>query len=237
MKIDTDKIKNKKFTTPIKSETQKHSQEYRVLATLRYLYPNRFENVVTGESPDLQDKENSIGIEVTVAVDWRDMRASREFGNLQQKDGNYEKHKKAISSSGYSTLPIKEDIVAISTSGTKDGEQFFFQESIRKKIKKLQRYKTEFKKIGLAVILPEIPTSNAETHFCEWIAEVFEESITVVDFVYVISHRFCIFYDVQEDIIEKRTIDGMKAILLATIARMTAEGELSLNDEEWQERE
>lgn len=171
---------------------------------------------------------------MTATVDWRDMRASREFANLQQKDGNSENHKKAITSSGYSISPIKEDIVAISTSGTADGEQFFFQESIRKKIKNLQRYKTEFKKIGLAVILPEIPTSDAETHFCEWIKEVFDESSTVFDFVYVISHRFCIFYDVQEDVIEKRTIDGTEAILLATIARMTAEGELSLNDEEWQ---
>lgn len=233
MKIDTNKIKNKRFTTPIESEPQKHSQEYRVLATLRYLYPNRFENMITSESPDLQDKENGIGIEVTVAVDWRDMRASREFANLQQKDVNTEKYKKAIASSGYSIFPIKENRVAICTSGTSDGEKFFFQESIRKKIKYLQRYKTEFKKVGLAVILPEIPTSDAEVHFCEWIAEVFGKSSTVFDFVYVLSHRFCIFYDVQEEVVEKRTINETEAILLATIARMTAEGKLSLSDEEW----
>lgn len=130
-----DKIKNKKFTEPIKSEPLKHSQEYRVLATLRYLYPNRFENMVTGESPDLQDNENGVGIEVTVAVDFRDMRASREFANLQQKNGNTEKHKRAIVSNGYSILPIpiKEDMVAISTLSTSDGEKFFFQESIRRK--------------------------------------------------------------------------------------------------------
>lgn len=234
MKIDTNKIKNKRFTTPIESELQKHSQEYRVLATLRYLYPNRFENMITSESPDLQDKENGIGIEVTAAVDWRDMRASREFANLQQKDVNTEKHEKAIVSSGYSIFSLKENWVAICTSGTSDGEKFFFQESIRKKIKYLQRYKTEFKKIGLAVILPEIPTSDAEAHFCEWIAEVFGKSSTVFDFVYVLSHRFCIFYDVQEDVVEKRTINETETILLATIARMTAEGELSLSDWEWQ---
>ncbi len=234
MKIDTGKIKNKKFKEPIKSETQKHSQEYRVLATLRYLYPNKFDNMVTGESPDLQDKEIGIGIEVTAAVDWRDMRASREFANLRQIVGNVEKHKKAIVSSGYSILPVKEDVVAISSSGTSDGEKFFFQESIRKKINNLQRYKTEFKKIGLAVVLPEIPTLEAETHFCEWITEVFGNSSTVFDFVYVMSHRFCIFYNVKEDVAEKHTIKDTDAILLATIARMTAEGELSLSDKEWQ---
>lgn len=96
MRIDTDKIKNKKFIEPIKSEPQKHSQEYRVLATLRYLYPNRFENMVTDESPDLQDNKNGVGIEVTIAVDFRDMRASREFANLQQNNGNTEKYKKPL---------------------------------------------------------------------------------------------------------------------------------------------
>ena len=42
MKIDTEKIKNKKFTGPIEAKLQKYSQEYRALATLKYLFPNRF---------------------------------------------------------------------------------------------------------------------------------------------------------------------------------------------------
>ena len=88
MKIDTEKIKNKKFTGPIEAKLQKYSQEYRALATLKYLFPNRFKKMVKEESPDLQDKENGIGIEVTAAVDWRDMRAAREFANLQQGNGN-----------------------------------------------------------------------------------------------------------------------------------------------------
>lgn len=236
MKIDTDKIKNKKFIEPIKSKSQKHSQEYRVLATLRYLYPNRFENMVTGESPDLQDKENGIGIEVTAAVDFRDMRAYREFANLQQKNGNTEKHKRAIISSGYSilTIPIKEDIVAISTSGTSDGEKFFFQKSIRRKTEKLEQYRANFKRMGLAILLPESPTSYAENHFSEWISEVFDKSANLFDFVYVISHRFCLYYDMKVCIAEKHSLTQEESRLLATIARMTAEDELSLNDEEWQ---
>lgn len=235
MRIDTDKIKNKKFTEPIKSEPLKHSQEYRVLATLRYLYPNRFENMVTGESPDLQDNENGVGIEVTTAVDFRDMRASREFANLQQKNGNTEKHKRAIVSSGYSILPIpiKEDMVAISTSGTSDGEKFFFQESIRRKTEKIEQYQSNFKRMGLAILLPEIPTSYAENHFFEWISEVFEESAKLFDFVYVISYRFCLYYDMQASIAEKNPLTQDESRFLATIARMTAEDELSLSDEEW----
>ena len=235
MRIDTDKIKNKKFTEPIKSEPLKHSQEYRVLATLRYLYPNRFENMVTGESPGLQDNENGIGIEVTAAVDFRDMRASREFADLQQKNGNTEKRKRAIVSSGYSILPIpiKEDMVAISTSGTSDGEKLIFQESIRRKTEKIEQYQPNFKRMGLAILLPEIPTSYAESHFFEWISETIDESAKLFDFVYVISHRFCLYYDTKASIAEKNSLTQDESRLLAIIARMTAEGELSLSGEEW----
>lgn len=236
MRIDTDKIKNKKFIESIKSEPQKHSQEYRVLATLRYLYPNKFENMVTDESPDLQDNKNGVGIEVTVAVDFRDMRASREFVNLQQNNSNTKKYKKAIASSGYSIfpIPIKEDAVAISTSGTSDGEKFFFQASMRRKAGKLQLYRKNFRKIGLAILLSEIPTSYAENHLSEWISEMFDESPNLFDFVYVIFHRFCLYYDAQAKSTEKHSLTQDESRLLAKIGRMTAEGELTMSDIEWQ---
>lgn len=235
MKIDTDLVKNKKFPSSVKSSILKHSQEYRVLATLRYLHPDKFDTMITDESPDLQDSISNIGIEVTVAVDFRDMRASREFANLKQKNGNPEKHKKAIVSSGYSILPmpIKDDIVAISTSGTSDGEKFFFQESIRRKTEKLESYRANFKKMGLAILLPEIPTFYAENHFSEWISEVYDESPNLFDFVYVISHRFCLYYDTQANVVTKYLLTQEESRSLATIGRMTAEGELSLENDEW----
>ena len=39
MNIETDLVKKKEFSTSINSGIQKHSQEYKVLAILRYLYP------------------------------------------------------------------------------------------------------------------------------------------------------------------------------------------------------
>ena len=97
MKINTDLIKNKKFTFPIDATLLKRSQEYRVLATLRHLYPNSFEAMTTGESPDLQDSMNEMGIEVTCAVAENDMRASRAFSQLHQELLlNSQKHLKTI---------------------------------------------------------------------------------------------------------------------------------------------
>ena len=234
MKINTDLVKNKKYTTPIKSSALKHSQEYRVLATLRYLYPEKFDTMIAGEAPDLQDHANGLGIEVTVAVNENDMRASRAFSELYQgKLKNIERRKKAIESSGYSFIPRNDEKIAIATSGTADGEKHFFQESVRRKTKKLPQYRTNYKKIGLAILLPEIPTSYAEAHFIEWLSECLEETNNLFDFVYVISHRFCSYYDIQTNVTEKNSLTDHESRMLAKIGRMTAEGELSLTDPEW----
>ena len=235
MKINTEIVQNRKFEAAIKPCLLKHSQEYRVLATLRYLYPAKFDKMVTGEAPDLQDCENGIGIEVTAAVSENDMRASRAFSELyQDKPKDIEKRKKVIESSGYTFVPLVDNKDVISTSGTADGEKYFFQESIRRKSKKLERYHANYKEIGLAIILPEIPTSYAETNLSEWLSELLTESDNRFDFVYVISHRFCIQFDMQGNILEKHSLTSDENCWLVTIGRMTAEGELSFsNSEEW----
>ena len=234
MKINTNLVKNKSFSSAIIPKLLKHSQEYRVLATLRYLFPTKFNTMVTGESPDLQDSANEVGIEVTATVNGNDLKIARVFSNLYQgKLKDTVRRKKIIASSGYSFVPLRDNKVAISISGTADGEKRFFQESIRRKTKKLQQYRTNFKKIGLAVVLPEIPTSYAEEHVFEWISELLEETDDLFDFVYVISHRFCIYFNTQDNIREKHLLTDNESCLLSKIGRMTAEGELSLTDSEW----
>lgn len=150
MNIHTNLVKNKHFTSSIKSSILKYSQEYRVLATLRYVYPEKFDAMITGEAPDLQDSTSSTGIEVTVAVKADDMKVSRAFSELNQgKPKDIEKRKNIIESSGYSFVPLKGENVVISTSGTDDGEKSFFQQSILRKIKKLQQYRTNFRRLVL----------------------------------------------------------------------------------------
>lgn len=234
MKIDTDLIKNKKYVSSIKPYNQKYSQEYKVLAILRYLYPPKFSNMVKGESPDFQDNISNIGIEVVSAVKEGDMEASRAFSKLCRPESRTtEKNKKRIESSNYSIIPVQDDKVTISTMGTSEGEKIVFQKSIRKKSEKLRQYREKFKTIGLAILLPEIPTTYAEEHCLEWISEVLNESQNLFDFVYVLSHRFCIYYDTHKNASEKRFLTAKEYRLLSIIARMTAEGELSLSDSEW----
>lgn len=235
MKINTDLVIGKQYSTAIEPQLLKHSQEYRVLATLRYLYPSKFDNLIIGEAPDLQDCANSIGIEVTAAVQNNDMRASRALSELLRTDTkNVKKRKKSIEASGYTIVPLPGNKIAISTTGTADEEKKCFQESIRRKTKKLKQYQTKFRQLGLAILLPEIPTSYAESKLTNWLAELTSESGNSFDFVYVISHRFCMYCDFTGNIIEKYPLSDTESICLAKIGRMTAEGQLKLTDsEEW----
>lgn len=95
MNICTELVQNKRYDYAIKPCLLKRSQEYRVLATLRYLLPQEYSKMVTGESSDLQDCDSSVGIEVTAAVYRDDMKVASAFSNLHQSSSiaEMEKHK------------------------------------------------------------------------------------------------------------------------------------------------
>ena len=226
MNIETDLVKKKEFSTSINSGIQKHSQEYKVLAILRYLYPQKFSTMINGEAPDLQDNENGVGIEVVSAAQENDMRASRAFSELHQtKGGDNEKSEERIRASGYKFVSVQGKKVGISTTGTSDSEKVLVQKIVLKK--------KNFRKVGLAILFSETPTSYAEDHCLEWVTEVLNNFQDSFDFVYVLSHRFCIYYEIQKNVSEKRCFTENVYKSLSTIARMTAEGQLSLTDPEW----
>lgn len=169
MNIETDLVKKKEFSTSINSGIQKHSQEYKVLAILRYLYPQKFSTMINGEAPDLQDNENGVGIEVVSAAQENDMRASRAFSELHQtKGGDNEKSEERIRASGYKFVPVQGKKVGISTTGTSDSEKVLVQKIVLKKAGKIQQYKKNFRKVGLAILFSETPTSYAEDHCLEF---------------------------------------------------------------------
>ena len=137
MKVNTDLVKGKKYYSAVKPNTLKHSQEYRVLATLRYLYPSKFDTMITGEAPDLQDSASSTGIEVTAAVKEGDMKVSRAFSELNQgKPKDIEKRKNIIKSSGYFSVPLKDEKVAILPLELPTERNAFFKKAYEERRKK-----------------------------------------------------------------------------------------------------
>ena len=235
MNIDTDLVKKYHNTHSKDSNIIKYACEYRVLATLRYFYPKEYENMEHSDSPDLQDKSNKMGIEVINAISSKDAEATSLFSKMKNSAPKQnQKLKNVIKKCDYTFSLIEDDKYSIGKTGTGDGEKIVFQESIRKKLNKLHLYKTKFAKVGLAILLPEPPTSFAEEHCIEWILEAIEDSKNTFDIFYVISHRFCITFDFQNNKNEKIKIDSEVNQKLRKIARMTAEGKLSLDDLEWQ---
>ena len=74
-----------------------------MLATLRYLFPEKFSTMILNDAPDLQDFTNNVGIEVTDAVSENDMNASRIFSELHKYNSREQKKKiEKIELCGYS---------------------------------------------------------------------------------------------------------------------------------------
>lgn len=239
MNIHTDLVQSECYHERISPEIANCSQEYRALATLRYFIPVKYDTMIKAEAPDLQDCNNCIGIEVTAAVSEKDMKAADAFSKLCKENDSVvvQKLKQKIIESNYSidTVEINQStIISTSTSGTDNSEKTVFQKSIWKKIKKLHKYREKFKTMGLAVLLPEPPTVEAENHFVDWFREASCEYNDTYDFIYVISHRFCIYYNSKTDEFKKWKISSDEDCSIQKIARMTAEGKLSLESPEWQ---
>ena len=234
MNLNTDLVNHKAFELPICSKIQNLSQEYRVLATLRFLYPGKYDSMIKAEAPDLQDVNNGVGIEVTVAVREKDMEASRALLELCQHESVSKKDSKGIiEKCGYSLVQMNDSGFMISTLGTSGGEYAVFRRNMINKSKKLPRYRSLFNNVGLAILLQEIPTTFAENNIPKWISKLNGTETEKYDFIYVISHRFCIYFDALANITEKKPLTQNETRLLSTIGRMTAEGELSLDSIEW----
>lgn len=234
MNIDTDLVKEKWFDSAIKPNLLKYSNEYKALAVLRYFYPEKYNTMIHSEAPDLQDTTNGVGIEVTIAVRENDMKVLRLLSELRNGNPNrYKKNKEKIESSNHK-LSSNKNIYRATATATDYGDKIIFQNSIRKKTKNLHKYKKNFNKIGLALLFLDNAMRYTEDDFKTWIVEVTEETKDSFDFFYVIYSYFCMYYNNQDNKLEKRSITKKEKQLLFKIARMTAEGELSLDDLEWQ---
>ena len=220
---------------PIQPELLKYSQEYRVLATLRYLFPQEFDNLVTRDAPDLQDKEKGIGIEVTMAANSKDTQAARLFSELSlaQPIKAPSLLIKEIESLGYTVQDCHGVRRLVKSGSISSNDETVFKESIKKKSRKMQKYKSAFPRVGLAILLTEIPARETENNLIQWIEQVDGEIKPTFDFFFVISERFCLYYEPETNISKKRSITREENDQIRSIARKTAEGELTMNSSEW----
>ena len=238
MDIFTERVCRKKYSEAIEPELLKHSQEYYVLAVLRYLCGSKYQNSVLSESPDIQDKSSLIGIEVTVASLPGDMKVSREFTKMRRAMSldEYKKTKSKIEKEGYSVLTTPIGVERLqSPMRTESTDRKCLEEAIRRKLKKINSYRLLFQELGLAIVFHDLVSSRVELNGVAWIRDYITNFTSdQFDFYYVFCNRAVLFYDTGDGTFEKKTLSKDEREKLACIGRMTAEGELNLSDVEWQ---
>lgn len=236
MNLFTERILQYKPKRSISPQLLKLSQEYRVLATLKYINPIKYGSFIAGDAPDLQDPDNKTGIEVTAAVQERDMKISRLFAQLCEDDSNtYDKKLlSAIEKENYSVAKSEIGYIAVAPASTSVNEKQFIQNSIYRKLEKLPRYLCHYERVELAVILPEMPTKDAENNIIDWIMESLECKQPVFEYIHVVCHRFYLGIDINTGKKVNVHISKQENHSLSAIARMTAEGLITFDSEEWQ---
>lgn len=233
MRLYTKRLKEMSFSGAIDEQLLKLSMEYRALAILKYLFPNRYENVVHNDRPDLQGEK--IGIEVTVADSSQDMRVNKEF--LKFCDGsNREVRKKTIEQDEHYQLLQVQGIDILSAGGgmnlVKEKEKV--QAAIKNKIESVKRYPNNpFQTMELFILITEIPSLAVSESIIEWINEEMErDQEEIFDRIYVFARRHC-YYCERYGSAFNRGISKEDYQMLSRIGRATAENRLSLEDEEW----
>lgn len=238
MHIFTDRIEQHRFNGSIRPKLQKHSQEYRALATLKYYFPEIYSSFTAGDAPDLQDNVSKTGVEVTAAVSETDMQITRAFNDFctlgHEDDSRTLIHTMdVIEKAGYSVNGTPVGYTLVSPLLSSHSEKRIVLNSISRKIKKLDQYRQEYKRIELVLILPEIPTSELESQLINWIIETLNGVERGFDYVHVICDRFYQGYNTNSKEIVSISISKEEHIALSKIGRMTAEGIISFDSEEW----
>lgn len=144
------------FEKPLTSRFRKKYVETLALGILQYCYKEKYDGFEVHDAPDISDGNKLIGIEVTEAISDEQAQIQGEFVKyrLESKSEEKGRRKRVIENNGASvnklglTYPVKNG----------DDEKQIFQNAIRKKMEKLESYRTQgYQKVGLLVFYDEPP--------------------------------------------------------------------------------
>lgn len=230
MNLNTPRIVNKKVSNYIKEERKlKDSQEYFVLAFLKYKFPDKYKDVFHADKPDLQG--NKIMVEVTTLEENKEMQASKEFAKYSE---NYDEWRiKKIEGTGYA-LENSADITSMYRSGGYNFEldQALLKKCVNVKTEKAKGYDAKNRTLELALVKEDRP-------LLEWLEKINYSLETIVnnqeiyETVYILFPNSCIYIK-KGTSPQKIELSPKEYLHLKTIGRMTAEGEINIDDEEWQ---
>ena len=224
----TNEIRNYEVTTALPVEDIKTSREYYALATLKFAFPEQFSELFKGESPDLQDVNRKVGVEVTWGGSPRDEIINGESLKLTRARSDKEREKclqkirqNGGDRDGYSTsYPIS----------TSDYDKIHIQNVLIKKLNKINSYRVHFKRIGLAILI-EIPLFFFEDpKWGDWLSQINKDGF---DFVAILHWSGVDMYDFKTGLYNSQKIDRGDMDALKKLGRMAAEGIIKDDDPVW----
>ncbi len=233
MNLETDRLKNgnKLMEAVIEPKKLKDSQEYYVLALLKKIFPEEYKNLLKKniDRPDLKDVSDNFGVEVTTAdseYDNEDNRLLSIYRKNKKKEIKkvLEKHGNIICNTGMTTR-----IISGAGYNTKYDNHLLTQ-SICKKIISVKKYSLNFKYVDLVVIKNEIVPSIWEDGIFNCVDEIVKHNEMVFRNIFIIyrNHCYCTFSNGNH-----KKIYIEKKDRLRVLGRLTAEGVIKMEDEEW----
>ena len=229
----TDKIRNKTildFPVPVAPEQVKHFREYFALAVLRYVNPEQYNDYDKSDRPDLQSKDKKRGVEVTTATATNDASIDGDYATYRLTDDDTRKAllgKRIIKHGG----SIDSYGVTYTVKSSAD-EYRIIRDAIVHKNTKINDYKAKgFEYLELFVCFEEPLCPRTE----EQMRNLFEETRTAqtYDLVYLCAPCTLITYQYSNKSCQIIPIAREDYECFGVIARMTLDGDLSLNSLVW----
>ena len=224
----TDKIRNYEVTAALPMEDIKISREYYALAVLKYSFPEQFSGLRKGESPDLQDVEAGLGVEVTWGGSPRDEIINGESYKYShaKTDKDREKCLQQIRRNGGDR---NEYSISYPVS-TSDSDKKHIQNVLVKKLKKIDSYREHFKCLGLAILI-DIPLFFFDdSQWGDWFSHINKDGF---DFVALLHWSGVDMYDVKTGQYKSHRINREDMDALKRVGRMAAEGIIRDDDPVW----
>ena len=229
----TDAIRNKHFDVVLDSHLWKTSVEYTALAALKYCYGDKYKTLIKSESPDLQDVENGLAIEVTDSVTEKNAKTIGEFVKLKsaKSEKDREKSRRKIEQNG---CKLWMDGVMFWPTISLENERYEIIDAYVQKLNKVAEYRKKgFTKVGLLIYHEKPIFRDTETDFPQWLIQAQVDHANKFDFVYLFHNAGLIFYDFADETIVHTPISHEDREALGNLGRMMAEGEISDDDPIW----
>lgn len=224
-----DDIRNYEVISALPMELIKTSREYKVLAFLKYSFPERFSRLQKSEAPDLQEPDGNLAVEVTWGGSPRDELISGESLKYDHARTEAEKekclHKIRKNGGDWDDISISFPVSTVEEDKKNVIEVF------KKKLKKVGNYRKNFQRIGLAIIV-DIPLFFFDdSQWGEWLSDINDNSF---DFVALVHWAGVVIYDFKTRVYSNRRISREDVDALNRLGRMAAEGIIKDDDPVWE---